>query len=42
MQQISITDFAATGATSGIGILKKTGSAVLKAEITALRNLRNG
>ena len=31
-----ITDFSATGATSGIGILKKTGSAVLKAEITAL------
>jgi type IV pilus assembly protein PilQ len=31
-----ITNFAATGATSGIGILKKTGSAVLKAEITAL------
>ncbi len=32
----SITDFGAAGATSGIGILKKTGSAVLKAEITAL------
>ena len=32
----SLTDFSAAGATSGIGILKKTGSAVLKAEITAL------
>lgn len=31
-----LTDFATVGATSGIGILKKTGSAVLKAEITAL------
>ena len=35
----SITDFGAAGATSGIGILKKTGSAVLKAEITALESL---
>ena len=34
-----ITNFAATGATSGIGILKKTGSAVLKAEITALEKI---
>ncbi len=34
-----ITNFAATGATSGIGILKKTGSAVLKAEITALEKM---
>ena len=34
-----ITSFAATGATSGIGILKKTGSAVLKAEITALEKM---
>ena len=34
----SITDFtaAAAGATSGIGILKRTGTAVLKAEIQAL------
>ena len=34
----SITDFSAAGATSGIGILRKTGSAVLKAEITALES----
>ena len=34
-----ITDFAAIGATSGIGILKRTGSAVLKAEIQALEKL---
>ena len=38
----SITDFAATGATSGIGILRRTGSAVLKAEITALESLGLG
>ena len=38
----SITDFGAAGATSGIGILKKTGSAVLKAEITALELLGMG
>ena len=38
----SITDFGAAGATSGIGILKKTGSAVLKAEITALESLGMG
>ena len=31
-----LTDFATVGATSGIGILRRTGSAVLKAEITAL------
>ncbi len=34
-----ITNMPAVGATSGIGILKKTGSAVLKAEITALETL---
>jgi type IV pilus assembly protein PilQ len=38
----SLTNFAATGATSGIGILKKTGSAVLKAEITALEVMGMG
>ena len=38
----NITDFGAAGATSGIGILKKTGSAVLKAEITALESLGMG
>jgi len=38
----SITNFAATGATSGIGILKRTGSAVLKAEITALESMGLG
>jgi len=38
----SLTNFAATGATSGIGILKSTGSAVLKAEITALESMGNG
>ena len=32
----SLTDFTAAGKTSGIGILKQTGSAVLKTEITAL------
>ena len=37
-----MTDFAATGATSGIGILKKTGSAVLKAQITALEKMGMG
>ena len=31
-----LTNFGVTGATSGIGILRQTGSAVLKAEITAL------
>jgi type IV pilus assembly protein PilQ len=40
----SLTDFTtnAAGATSGIGILKKTGSAVLKAEIQALESLGLG
>ena len=38
----SITDFSAAGKTSGIGILKKTGSAVLKAEITALESMGMG
>tara|TARA_B100000809_G_scaffold260971_1_gene308899 strand:+ start:265 stop:1797 length:1533 start_codon:yes stop_codon:yes gene_type:complete len=38
----NITDFSAAGKTSGIGILKKTGSAVLKAEITALEILGMG
>ena len=37
-----LTDFAAAGATSGIGILRQTGSAVLKAEITALELLGKG
>ena len=37
-----ITDFQAIGATSGIGILRQTGSAVLKAEITALELLGKG
>ena len=40
----SITDFTtnAAGATSGIGILKRTGSAVLKAEIQALESIGLG
>ena len=40
----SVTDFmaSASGATSGIGILKRTGSAVLKAEIQALEELGLG
>mgnify|MGYP006105798321 FL=1 len=38
----ALTDFAAVGATSGIGILRQTGSAVLKAEITALEVLGKG
>ena len=38
----SLTNFAATGATSGIGILKRTGTGVLKAEITALETLGLG
>ena len=38
----SLSNFAATGATSGIGILKRTGSGVLKAEITALETLGLG
>ena len=35
----SIANFAATGATSGIGILRRTTTGVLKAEITALESL---
>jgi type IV pilus assembly protein PilQ len=35
----SLTNFGATGATSGIGILRRTGTGVLKAEITALESL---
>ena len=35
----SITNFAATGASSGIGILRRTTTGVLKAEITALESL---
>ena len=38
----SVTNFAATGATSGIGILRRTGSGVLKAEITALETMGLG
>ncbi len=38
----SLTNFAVGGATSGIGILKRTGSGVLKAEITALEALGLG
>ena len=38
----TLTNFPAAGATSGIGILKGTGSAVLKAEITALESLGMG
>ena len=38
----SITNFAATGASSGIGILRRTGTGVLKAEITALESLGLG
>ena len=40
----SLTDFSSSAATatSGIGILKRTGSAVLKAEITALEKLGLG
>ena len=38
----SFTNFAAIGATSGIGIIRQTGSAVLKAEITALESLGLG
>ena len=37
-----ISNFPAIGATSGIGILRLTGSAVLKAEITALESLGLG
>ena len=35
----SITNFPATGATSGIGIIKRTTSMALKAEITALESM---
>ena len=35
----AITNFPVAGATSGIGVIKRTGSAVLKAEITALEKL---
>ena len=38
----SIMDFSVAGKTSGIGILRRTGSAVLKAEITALELLGLG
>jgi len=38
----SITAFDVAGKTSGIGILRKTGSAVLKTEITALEKLGLG
>jgi type IV pilus assembly protein PilQ len=37
--QDMLTNLPAVGATSGIGVLKSTGSAVLKAEITALEKL---
>ena len=37
-----ISNFPTAGATSGIGILRQTGSAVLKAEITALESLGLG
>ena len=42
LQLIVSTNFAATGATSGIGILKRTGTGVLKAEITALETMGLG
>ena len=38
----SITNFPATGATSGIGIIRKFGTSVLKLEITALESLGLG
>ena len=38
----SLSNFPVTGATSGIGILKSTGSAVLKAEISALESIGMG
>ncbi len=38
----TISDFTAAGKTSGIGILRRTGSAVLKTEITALEKLGMG
>ncbi len=38
----AITNFATTGATSGIGILRSTGTMALKAEITALESIGMG
>ena len=38
----SLANFPVTGATSGIGILRRTGSGVLKAEITALESMGMG
>ncbi len=38
----SLTNFATAGATSGIGILRRTTTGVLKAEITALESLGMG
>ena len=38
----TISDFSTAGKTSGIGILRRTGSAVLKSEITALEKLGLG
>ncbi len=38
----TISDFTTVGKTSGIGILRRTGSAVLKSEITALEKLGMG
>ena len=38
----SLANFPVTGATSGIGILRRTGSGVLKAEITALERMGMG
>jgi len=38
----ALSNFPAIGATSGIGILRQTGSAVLKAEITALEKIGLG
>ena len=38
----SITNFPVTGATSGIGLLRKTTTGVLKAEITALESIGLG
>ena len=38
----SLTNFSATGATSGLGILRKTTTGVLKAEITALESIGLG
>ena len=38
----SLANFPITGPTSGIGILRRTGSGVLKAEITALESMGMG